>query len=201
MAVALPVPARNSILIALVSTGSATVELTSTACRTGASTGNRRCSTCCRYSAPEGPNTLQSSVKSMTSVVYKTIARAAKVARAQQKGVASRLSICRGIRRERDAEQHDCSGLRRAKHSAGIKRGQKGVSGIKRGQKGVSDIKRGQKGVSGCSATARRCCQSESWQCFVVLRDALVFKVGVSHEIEMAKALSIGGEHACRAAS
>ena len=181
MAVALPVPARNSILIALVSTGSATVELTSTACRTGASTGNRRCSTCCRYSAPEGPKTLQSSVKSMTSVVYKTIARAAKVARAQQKGVASRLSICRGIRRERDAEQHDCSGLRRAKHSAGIKRGQKGVSG--------------------CSATARRCCQSESWQCFVVLRDALVFKVGVSHEIEMAKALSIGGEHACRAAS
>ena len=190
-AVALPVPARSSILIALVSTGSATVELTSTACRTGASTGNRRCSTCCRYSAPEGPNTLQSSIKSMTSVVYKTIARAAKVARAQKQGVASRWSICRGIRRERDAEQHDCSGLRRAKHGAGTTRGQRGVSGIKRGQRGVS----------GCSATARRCFQSEGWQRFVVLRNALVFKVGVGHEIEMTKALSIGGEHACRPAS
>ena len=40
-----------------------------------------------------------------------------------------------------------------------------------------------------------------AWQCFVVLGGALVYKVGVGHEIEMAKALSIGGEHACRPAS
>lgn len=36
---------------------------------------------------------------------------------------------------------------------------------------------------------------------FRALGDALVCEVGAGHEIEVAKALSIGGEHACGPAS